>query len=359
MSTPKRVRHGAAIGWVLLTLLAGGLLELGLASQPWQPGDLLTPYERVPYAILVACVTALLAVMQAQWLLGRSRRRELEAQRTRLASIVQNASDAIIGESADGRVVFWNLAAVRLFGHTEAECQGKAVADLLFPPDRAGQGGTDRQRLVSPQAQPAFDTVCWHRSGQRIDVSVAVSPIDTPDGQFTGCALHIRDISERKAHERQLLDLNARLEDTVRQRTLVLEKAEQDLRTVLDAVPAMIGYWDCDLFNRVANRAYHEGLGIEAGRMPGRSACELLGPALFERSRCHIEAVLRGEPQVFERSMKSPDGEGERRSLAHYIPDRLGDQVLGFYAVVHDITEQHESRRRWRRHASGAGIRLR
>jgi len=218
MNTSKRAGLGAVVGWVLLTLLVGGPLAVALALKLWQPGDLLNPHQPVPYAVLIAAVAALLAALQAQWLLGRAQRREHETQRVRL-------------------------------------------------------------------------------------------------------------------------------EDTVRQRTLVLEKAEHDLRTVLDAVPAMIGYWDCDLFNRVANRAYHEGLGIDAGQMPGRSVHELLGPALFERSRPHIEAVLRGEPQVFERSMKSPAFAAERRSLAHYIPDRQGDQILGFYAIVHDITEQHESRR--------------
>ncbi len=219
MTTLKPVGYASVAGWVLLTLLVGGALATGLALQVWQPGELLTPHDRVPYAVGMGAFAVLLGALQGQWLLGRVRWREHETQRVRL-------------------------------------------------------------------------------------------------------------------------------EDTVRQRTLVLERAEQDLRTVLDAVPSMIGYWDCDLFNRVANRAYHEGLGIDAGQMPGRSVHELLGPELFERSRPHIEAVLRGEPQVFERSMKSPAGEGERRSLAHYIPDRQGDQILGFYAIVHDITDQHESRRR-------------
>ena len=96
----------------------------------------------------------------------------------------------------------------------------------------------------------------------------------------------------------------------------------------------------------MANRAHHEWFGVEPGQMPGRGVHDLLRPDLYERSRSHIEAALRGEPQSFERSVMRPDGQGERRSLAQHIPDRQGDQVLGFYAIVHDITEQTAAQRR-------------
>ena len=202
MTTAKPAGVGPVVGWVLLTLLTGGAGATGLALQVWQPGDLLTPHDRLPYVALMGVLTVLLGALQAQWLLGRER---------------------------------------------------------------------------------------W------------------------------------RAHEEQ----RVRLEDTVRQRTLVLEKAEHDLRTVLDAVPVMIGYWDCDLHNRVANRAHHEWFGVEPGQMPGRSVHDLLGPDLYERSRSHIEAALRGEPQSFERSVMRPDGQGERRSLAQYCLRRSKSEPPG------------------------------
>jgi len=36
----------------------------------------------------------------------------------------------------------------------------------------------------------------------------------------------------------------------------------EDLGAILDALPAMVGYWDVDLHNRFANRAYVEFLGL-------------------------------------------------------------------------------------------------
>jgi PAS domain S-box-containing protein len=105
-------------------------------------------------------------------------------------------------------------------------------------------------------------------------------------------------------------------------------------------VPAMIGYWDKDLYNRFANRAYWDWFGVEPSMLPGRHISGLLGEAIYARNRPYIEAVLRGEPQVFERSYPRPDGSGVRHSLAHYLPDVNEGKVRGFYVMVLDISAQ-------------------
>jgi PAS domain S-box-containing protein len=127
-------------------------------------------------------------------------------------------------------------------------------------------------------------------------------------------------------------------------RQAALEATRRDLRTVFDAVPSMIGYWDRNLDNRVANLAYHTWFGADLGALTGRNLRDLLGPTLFEADRPHIEAALRGEPQTFESSIPLPDGKGPRHLLAHYLPDRQGDEVKGFYVIVHDVTELNEGR---------------
>ncbi|MGQ3052842.1 MAG: PAS domain-containing protein [Roseateles sp.] len=127
-------------------------------------------------------------------------------------------------------------------------------------------------------------------------------------------------------------------------RQAALEATRRDLRTVLDAVPSVIGYWDRNLNNRVANRAHHTWFGADPDTLPGRNMRDLLGPTLFEANRPYIEAALRGEPQTFERSISRPDGLGLRHTLAHYLPDRQGDEVQGFYVIVHDLTELNEGR---------------
>jgi PAS domain S-box-containing protein len=53
----------------------------------------------------------------------------------RLAAIVENCDDAIVGKTLDGIVTSWNRGAERLFGHTAAEAIGRSIL-LIVPPER-------------------------------------------------------------------------------------------------------------------------------------------------------------------------------------------------------------------------------
>jgi PAS domain S-box-containing protein len=130
----------------------------------------------------------------------------------------------------------------------------------------------------------------------------------------------------------------------VQERTTSLAKAHRDLTSLLDALPSMIGYWDRNLINRVANKAYQAWFGVEHSTLPGRRMIDLLGDALFEANRPYVEGVLRGETQIFERAIPRPDGEGWRHSLTYYLPDQQDGEVHGFHVIVHDVSEITESR---------------
>lgn len=128
------------------------------------------------------------------------------------------------------------------------------------------------------------------------------------------------------------------------QRTDQLEQARRSLQTILDAVPSMIGYWDKHLINRAANKAYHDYFNLDEHKIPGMHAIDLLGPELFERVREKMEAALLGEPQTFNQTTLTPDG--NKHSLAHYLPDIKNGEVQGFHVIVHDVTEVTESNTR-------------
>lgn len=124
------------------------------------------------------------------------------------------------------------------------------------------------------------------------------------------------------------------------------QRARRDLQSILDAMPSMVGYWDKNLICRFANHAYLHWFGIDPARMPGMKIQQLMGGSLYERNKPFIEGALRGEPQTFERTIPAPDGSRVRHSLAHYLPDVVEGAVEGFYVLVHDVTEQVESKTR-------------
>jgi PAS domain S-box-containing protein len=114
-------------------------------------------------------------------------------------------------------------------------------------------------------------------------------------------------------------------------------ESREDLGAILDALPAMVGYWDADLHNRFANRAYVEFLGLTPEEIHGRHASEVLGPELYAQSGRHLERALRGEPQQFERSIIDPSG-AARHLQETYIPYPAAGKVCGLIALVTDIT---------------------
>ncbi len=117
-----------------------------------------------------------------------------------------------------------------------------------------------------------------------------------------------------------------------------LEQRERDMKLLLDNVPAMIGYWNRDLYCRFGNRAYHEWFGVEPDCMPGMHFREVVGEERYQLNLTYIEGALQGKSQHFERDIPTPDGSSIRHSQASYIPDRYNDEIVGFYVLVTDVT---------------------
>ena len=97
-----------------------------------------------------------------------------------------------------------------------------------------------------------------------------------------------------------------------RMQTRRLANRERFVRLVTDALPGMVGYWDSGLRCRYANRAYREWFGREPESLYGETMQSLLGPALFAKNEPYVRAVLRGEPQRFERTLVSTDSPFDR-----------------------------------------------
>ena len=156
-------------------------------------------------------------------------RKRLEAERARLAAIVETSSDAILSRALDGTITSWNGAAERTFGYTATEAIGRDIA-MLVPPDRVDEFARTRQSLDTGEPVAPFETVRLTKDGQRLDVSIAISPLTNADGVLVGTSLITRDISERRrAQEQQnllLAELSHRVKNTL---ATVLSIANQTL----------------------------------------------------------------------------------------------------------------------------------
>lgn len=303
--------------------------------------DLPPESREVVMVILLGMAAAALAIA-VQHLMHRSRSQSLE--QARRAAIVQGSDDAIIVQTLRGVITDWNDGAMRLFGYEAGEVLGHTAQELLVPAGREGEDESMLAMVARGQRVKAYETSRRHRDGTLIDVSVSASPIKDSHGRIVGLAKTLRDVREMRAAALRVIELNASLEDQVRERTRDLESARHALQTVLDAMPSQIGYWGTDQRNRVANRAYGEWFHMDPAAVPGMHLRDLIGDDLYEVSAPHVQAALRGEARMFEQSRHGSEGAAQRHSLVHYLPDTADGQVKGFYAFVHDVTELTESR---------------
>lgn len=108
---------------------------------------------------------------------------------------------------------------------------------------------------------------------------------------------------------------------------------------MLNALPALVGYWDRELRNRMANSAYIEFFGKSPEELRGLHIRDLLGEELYAENLPYIEGALAGRTQLFDREILTPGGES-RFTQASYIPDISDGEVRGFFVLVTDITER-------------------
>ena len=155
------------------------------------------------------------------------RKREEEV-RERLAAVVDSSDDAIISKTLDGTINTWNRGAEKVFGYSASEVVGKSML-MLMPPDRSAEESDILARIRLGEPIEHFETVRVRKDGTKIDVSVTISPIKDSRGRIVGASKIARDISQRRADEREIRKLNEELEERVRQRTAQLTTANREL----------------------------------------------------------------------------------------------------------------------------------
>ena len=129
-----------------------------------------------------------------------AQKRAMDDAAVRLAAIVESSDDAIVGKDLNGVVTNWNKAAERIFGYTAEEMIGRSITTII-PPDLMGDEPIILGKIRGGERVEHFETVRVRKDGQRIHVSLTVSPIKDTDGTIIGAAKIARDITAEKLSE--------------------------------------------------------------------------------------------------------------------------------------------------------------
>jgi PAS domain S-box-containing protein len=203
--------------------------------------------------------------------------RDHHAERERLFSAaVESSNDAIITMSLDGTITGWNSAAERLFGYSAAEAAGNNIT-LLVPEDRLPEIHDTLRRIGWGESIEHNETVRMRKGGQRIEVSLSISPIKSPSGATIGISKVARDITET---------------NKTRQ---VLRRQTEELRRIFETSQDLIMVMDSRGFLVQISPSCEAILGYRPEEMIGRSGEDFIHPDHLEISRQEMRAARRGQ----------------------------------------------------------------
>jgi PAS domain S-box-containing protein len=121
-----------------------------------------------------------------------------------LAAIVESSDDAIISKDLTGRINSWNPAAERILGYTSDEIVGSSILRII-PPELHPEEVTILQKIRNGQRIDHYETIRLTKGGERLNVSLSVSPLRDETGKVIGASKILRDISGKKRMEASLI----------------------------------------------------------------------------------------------------------------------------------------------------------
>jgi PAS domain S-box-containing protein len=132
-----------------------------------------------------------------------------------LRALFDAIGDAVIVCDAAGVVIFWNPAAERMFGHTQAEAMGQRM-DMIIPERlrKRHWEGYDKsmETGITKYGHDVLRVPAVDKAGRSMSIAFTVCMLVDDAGKVTACASVIRDESARFAEDRALRKRLAELE---------------------------------------------------------------------------------------------------------------------------------------------------
>jgi PAS domain S-box-containing protein len=250
-----------------------------------------------------------------------------------LVALVRSSEDAIIGKTPDGRVVFWNSAAERLYGYGATEMLGRDIA-VLIPADRPQELSQLMAQVRQGKIVRGFHTERLRKDGAIVPVSITVSPVVGDDGTVIGASTIAHDLSRYVDQMRILRESERRAAEAL-----------STLETLQSTAPVGLGFVDREFRIIHLNDMLASVNGSTVKEQLGRKVAEVV-PEIWSQVEPLYRRVLENDEAVL-----NVDSSGETAAdpgrihhwLASYYPVHLDAEVIGVGVVVVDITERRQA----------------
>ena len=307
------VRHRA----VPFKLLRNGKLE-----------EMYWDYSYSPIFLPDGSVAGILdvALDVTETVLAQQRLKASEAQSSQVAQqlsqVLAVTKDAVTGVNRDWVITYVNQAAEASYG-SKSELIGRNIWEHY--PDAVYEGSPFVEHLHRAMDGTSSGFEAFYPEPLNMWLQVEVHP--TQDG----IVIFSRDMTERR-----------RAEQVLQKTELAAVRSEQQLKVIMDALPAYLSYLDTDFRYVRVNRTYEEWFKRSANEIVGLSIDDVLGMEAAGLVRAEMQHALRGERKQFEYKLNI---HGEERTLnVVHLPD-LDEKgtVRGVIVQGQDVTDRKRS----------------
>jgi PAS domain S-box-containing protein len=172
---------------------------------------------------------------------------KLKLSEEKFSKIATSANDAIIMLNNEGKTIFWNEAATKMFGYSEEEIIDQEMHSLIAP-DKYIDGYKTGFEIFTKTGYGdvignTIELEGKRKDGTEFPVELSLSSIQLSDGSWNAVAI-IRDVSERKKldeMEHELLERLTTIINNINSGILLIDKENKTIADVNPVAAKMIG----------------------------------------------------------------------------------------------------------------------
>lgn len=217
------------------------------------------------------------------------------------SNLVDSSLDALVTINGDGHVIDFSQSAESLFGWRKADILGQPMENYLIPSELRDAHQKGMAHFLATGEGPLIgkrvETNACRKDGKSFPVELALTAIWVDGEVFVTAA--IRDITERKQREDELVNAKAEAEDASQAKSRFLSYMSHEIRSPMNAVLGSLA-----LIQERGNLQESEQYYLDLARESGDSLLQVVNEVLdfskieaghvqFRQGSCSLAELIR------------------------------------------------------------------